>query len=76
MQAFLEYVVKHLVDFPDEVKVIAVPREGGTLYELHLKPSDVGKIVGKQGQTICAIRTMVHAAASRGHQRVEVEIVE
>lgn len=76
MQAFLEYVVKQLVDFPEEVEVARIPRERGVLFELRLRTSDVGKVVGKQGQTIAAIRNLVNAAAGHPEARVEVEIVE
>ena len=76
MQAFLEFVLKQLVDCPEEVVVTRIPREKGVLFELRLKPTDVGKVVGKQGQTIAAIRSLVNAAASRVGDRVEIEIVE
>ena len=52
MQAFLEYVVKGLVQYPDAVTITPVEREGTTIYELRLDPQDVGKIIGRQGQTL------------------------
>ena len=52
MQAFLEYVVKGLVQHPDTVTVTPVEREGTTVYELRLHPQDVGKVIGRQGMTI------------------------
>lgn len=76
MQAFLEYVLRHLVDFPDEVTVSRVQTEKGMLFELRMRPSDVGKVVGKQGQTIAAIRNLVKASVIPGAEKVEVEIVE
>lgn len=76
MQAFLEYVLKYLVDHPEEVIVTRVQKEKGSLFELRMRPSDVGKVVGKQGQTIAAIRNIVNAALPKGAERVEVEIVE
>jgi predicted RNA-binding protein YlqC (UPF0109 family) len=76
MQAFLEYVVTTLVDFPSDVKVLRIPREHGILFELRLRSSDIGKVVGKQGQTIAAIRTIVNAGAGQSCGRIEVEIVE
>ncbi len=76
MNAFLEYVLRYLVDYPDEVVVTRVVTEKGVLYELRMRPSDVGKVVGKQGQTIAAIRNLINAALPRGSDRVEVEIVE
>ena len=56
MQAFLEYVVKGLVDKPDAVTVTPVPQGGLTVYELRLDPQDVGKVIGRQGMTINARR--------------------
>lgn len=76
MQAFLEYVVKGLVDFPDEVSVTPVERNGHTVYELRLNPKDVGKIVGRKGNTINAIRTLLTTGASKKGLRCSVEIVE
>jgi len=76
MKAFLEYVLKNLVDAPDEVSVDQVAREGRTVYEVRVRPGDVGKVVGKQGQTIAAIRNLMGAAASRYGARVEVDIIE
>ncbi|MEK0446276.1 MAG: hypothetical protein RLZZ399_1597 [Verrucomicrobiota bacterium] len=76
MQAFLEYVVKQLVDYPNEVQVSHVVREEGSLFELRMRRSDVGKVVGRQGQTISAIRNLVNSALSAGGGHVDVEIVE
>ncbi len=76
MRAFLEYVLKNLVEAPEAVLVHEIQRSGRTVYELEVQSSDVGKVVGKQGQTIAAIRTLVGAAASRGAQRIDVEILE
>lgn len=75
MQAFIEFVVKHLVDFPEEVEVLKVPRERGLLFKLKMRPSDIGKVVGKQGQTIAAIRSVVNAVAKHS-ERIDVEIDE
>ncbi|MEI9962179.1 MAG: KH domain-containing protein [Limisphaerales bacterium] len=63
MQAFLEYVVKGLVQNPDAVTVTPVERAGATVYELRLDPSDVGKIIGRQGITINAIRSLLLAGS-------------
>ena len=76
MKAFLEYVLKNLVDAPDEVSVNQLTREGRSVYEVRVRPGDVGKVVGKQGQTIAAIRNLMGAAASRYGTRVEVDIIE
>ena len=76
MKAFLEYVIKNLVDAPEEVSVHQSSRPGKTLYEVRVKKGDMGKVVGKQGQTIAAIRGVVNAAASRYGEKVDVELIE
>jgi len=76
MKAFLEYVLKNLVDSPESVSVQQVLVSGMTTLEVRVRPGDVGKVVGKQGQTIAAIRSIINAAAARYGGRVEVEIVE
>jgi uncharacterized protein len=76
MQEFLEYVVKGLVQNPSAVNVTPVERAGATVYELRLDPQDVGKIIGRQGVTINAIRTLLLAGSAKKGQRCSVEIVE
>ncbi len=76
MQGFLEFVVKGLVHFPAEVTVTPVEREGTTVYELRLHPQDVGKVIGRQGMTINAIRSLLLAGSARKGLRCALEIVE
>lgn len=76
MQAFLEYVVKGLVENPNEVTITPVDRAGMTIYELRMNPSDVGRIIGRQGVTINAIRSLLLAGSARKGLRCAVEIVE
>jgi uncharacterized protein len=76
MQAFLEYVVKGLVQYPQEVTVTPVEREGTTVYELRLNAQDVGKVIGRQGMTINAIRSLLLAGSARKGLRCTLEIVE
>jgi predicted RNA-binding protein YlqC (UPF0109 family) len=76
MQAFLEYVVKGLVQYPEEVTITPVQRNGMTIYELRLNESDVGRIIGRQGMTINAIRTLLLAGSAKQGLRCAVEIVE
>jgi predicted RNA-binding protein YlqC (UPF0109 family) len=76
MQAFLEYVVKGLAQHPDEVSITPVERSGQTIFELRLNPDDVGRIIGRQGQTIHAIRSLLQAGSARQGQRCSMEIVE
>ena len=76
MQAFLEYVVKGLVDHPDAVTVSPVERPGLTVYELRLHPEDIGRIVGRKGSTINAIRSLLLVGSAKRGQRSTLEIVE
>ena len=76
MQEFLEYVVKGLVNHPQEVTVTPVPREGMTIYELRMNPEDVGKIIGRQGMTINAIRALLLAGSAKKGVRCVLEIIE
>jgi uncharacterized protein len=76
MQGFLEYVVKGLVQKPEAVTITPVEREGTTVYELRLDPQDVGKIIGRQGMTINAIRSLLLAGSARKGLRCTLEIVE
>jgi len=76
MQAFLEYVVKGLVHHPADVTVTPVEREGTTIYELRLNPEDVGKVIGRQGMTINALRSLLIAGSARKGLRCSLEIVE
>jgi len=76
MQGFLEFVVKGLVDRPDAVNVAAVEREGLTIYELRVHPTDIGKVIGKQGTTIHAVRSLLQVGAAKKGQRCTLEIIE
>ncbi len=76
MQAFLEYVVKGLVQYPDDVTLTPVERDGTTVYELRLNPQDVGKVIGRQGITINAIRSLLLAGSAKKGLRCTLEIVE
>lgn len=76
MQAFLEYVVKGLVAHPDAVTITPVEREGTTVYELRLHSQDVGRVIGRQGMTINAIRSLLLAGSAKKGLRCSLEIVE
>jgi len=76
MQAFLEYVVKGLVTLPEAVSVTPVQRHGVTVYELRMDSRDVGRIIGRQGATINAIRSLTQAGSAKRGVRCAVEIVE
>ena len=76
MQAFLENVVKGLVSRPDAVTITPVERSGVTVYELHLHPLDVGRVIGRQGTTINAIRSLLLAGSAKKGLRCMIDIVE
>jgi uncharacterized protein len=76
MQAFLDNVVRGLVDRPDAVHIAAQDRQGLTVYELRVHPTDTGKVIGKQGATIHALRTLLQAGAARKGIRCTMELVE
>ena len=76
MQAFLEYIVKGLVQHPEAVTITPVERAGTTVYELRLDPQDVGKVIGRQGITINAIRSLLLAGSAKKGLRCSVEIIE
>jgi uncharacterized protein len=76
MQAFLDYVVKGLVERPDAVSITPVERDGITLFEIRLHPTDVGKIIGRKGSTIHAIRSLMQVGAAKKGIRCSLEIVE
>ena len=76
MQAFLDFVVKGLVSHPEAVTVTPVEKNGLTVYELRLHQEDVGKIIGKQGMTINAIRSLLLAGSAKKGLRCTIEIVE
>jgi uncharacterized protein len=76
MQAWLDYVVKGLVDAPAAVTVTPTDKGGLTHYELRVSPADVGKLVGRQGATIKALRALLQVGAAKKGQRCSVDIVE
>lgn len=76
MQAFIEYVVKGLVDRPDAVVVTPVENAGATVYELRVHPTDFGKVIGRQGSTIHAIRSLLQVGAAKKGQRCTLDLVE
>ena len=76
MQEFLELVVKGLVQHPEEVTITPVERNGVTVYELRLNPADAGRVIGRQGTTINAIRSLLLAGSAKKNLRCVLEIVE
>jgi len=76
MQEFLEYVVKGLVERPEAVQIEPSDRDGLTVYQLRLHPSDMGKVIGKQGNTINAIRALLQVGSAKAGSRSALEVVE
>jgi hypothetical protein len=76
MQAFIETVIKGLVKNPETVTVTPVDRAGATVYELRVHPEDVGRVVGRKGNTINAVRTLLVAGSAKKGLRCSLEIVE
>ncbi len=75
MKQLIEYLVKELVDEPDQVDISEVPGDDATTYEVRVAPDDLGKVIGKQGRIANALRTVAKAAAMKHNRKVYVEIV-
>lgn len=75
-QEFLEYVVKALVDHPEDVKIDRKVDEMGVLLSLKVNPEDMGQIIGKAGSTARAIRNLVRIVGLKNHARVNLKIEE
>lgn len=76
MKDLVETVCKSLVDNPDEVSVTQIDGEQTTILELRVAPTDLGKVIGKQGRTARAIRTILAAAGMKQRRRYNLEIIE
>ena len=76
LKELVEALAKALVDHPDEVVVTETEKDNATVVELRVSPTDMGKVIGKQGRIAKAIRSLVKAAASRDDKKVVVEIVQ
>ena len=72
----VEYVARVLVDNPDQVLVESIEDETTTILRLRVAPADLGRVIGKQGRTAKAIRTLLHASAARSNRRAVLEILE
>ena len=75
MKELVEVIARALVDNPDEVVVTEKADGRNIMIELHVAPSDMGKVIGKQGRIAKAIRAVVKAASTRENIKVDVEIV-
>jgi predicted RNA-binding protein YlqC (UPF0109 family) len=76
MKDLIEAIAKALVDNPDQVSVRAVEGEQVTVLELRVHPTDLGKVIGKQGRTARSVRTILNAAGMKLKKRFTLEILE
>jgi len=76
MKDLIDRIARALVDYPKEVEVTVIEGSQATVLELKVAKVDLGKIIGKQGRTARALRTIIGAAAAKEHKRVVLEIVE
>jgi predicted RNA-binding protein YlqC (UPF0109 family) len=76
MSELLAYLARELVDDPEAVRVESEERDGALVLVLHVAPDDVGKVIGRQGRIVRALRTLVRASSVREGRRVLVEIAE
>jgi predicted RNA-binding protein YlqC (UPF0109 family) len=76
VRQFLEFIIRQLVEFPDEVMLSEIPSGRTTVFRLQMRQTDVGRIIGRNGQTIRAIRALLSSAASRHGHRATLDNVE
>ena len=76
MKDLVEFLAKSLVDKPDEIRIRTMEREQATVIELEVAPEDLGKIIGRQGRTARAIRTLLSAAGQKSRRRYILDILD
>ncbi|MFH1860388.1 MAG: KH domain-containing protein [bacterium] len=76
MKDLAEYLIKSLVDKPEAVKVSEVVSERSVIVEVNVAEDDIGRVIGKQGKTIGAIRIVLNAAAAKMKKRVVLELID
>ena len=76
MEEFVAYIIKNLVSHPDEVSITSSPDEEKVRIEIRVAQEDVGKVIGRRGNTINALRTIVRTVATRLGQKVQVELIQ
>lgn len=72
----VDYMVRSLVDHPDQVEITEVEGEKSTILELKVTKEDIGKVIGKHGRIARAIRTIINASATKSGKRVVLEILD
>ena len=76
MKELLIYIAQNLVDNPDEVNVTERETDTETVYELRVNPSDMGKVIGRQGRIAKEIRILMRSVAQRHGKRISVDILD
>ena len=76
MKQLVVYIARALVDFPEQVDVVAMESQNSVILELKVAPDDVGKVIGKGGQTAKALRKILSAAATKLHKKSLLQIIE
>ncbi len=76
LRELIDYIARSLVDEPDDVRVDAIDGERAVILELTVAPSDLGKVIGKDGRTARAMRTLLAATSARMRRRAVLEILE
>ena len=75
MQGLVEYVARSIVDNPDEVEVIVVPRSRSVVYELRVAPEDKGWVIGRRGRVANALRALLRVASAQRGKHANLEII-
>jgi predicted RNA-binding protein YlqC (UPF0109 family) len=76
MKEFVEYLIKNLVDYPESVNIQCFEGDRGIVVEIRVAQTDIGKIIGRHGNTIKALRTIVSSVSSRIGKHVRLELIE
>ncbi|MFO7891756.1 MAG: KH domain-containing protein [bacterium] len=76
MKEFIEFIIKYLVDNPDEVRINEINGDQTVIFELHVGDGDIGKVIGRGGKTAQSLRTLLSATAAKQGKRSVLEILE
>jgi predicted RNA-binding protein YlqC (UPF0109 family) len=76
MKDLVQFLARALVDLPEAVELKVTPVDGAILYELRVAPSDVGKVIGRDGRTVSALRTVLQHAALKKGEKARLEIID
>lgn len=76
LRELIELIIKGIVDNPDKVEINEIIGEKSSIFEVRVDPSDIGKVIGRQGRNIKSVRTIVNAAAQKEDKRAVIEIID